>query len=353
MVSTAAPPERHAWRRDEECVQLGLIVTPTLAIDAVGQLTEELSDVLRRRYPTVCWEVTAVRDSLTPAPVQLTELVDAARERLLAEDWELAVCVTDLPVRLERRPLVTHTSKTHGIALVSLPALGPLKVRQRLLEAIVGAVDVLVGDAPGVQRRLKELATEVDTGSGVAYLARVISGNLRLLLGMIRANRPWRLVVRLSRALLGALAAAVYTLVTSDVWRIATSLDAWRLAGLALAVIAAAACTLITAHGLWERTRDPRVREQVTLFNLTTLVTVVFGIVTLYAVVFLAGLAGALLLIDRDLLASAIQRPVGLWDYVRLAWLSSSLATVGGALGASLETDTAVREAAYGYRAGK
>jgi hypothetical protein len=38
------------------------------------------------------------------------------------------------------------------------------------------------------------------------------------------------------------------------------------------------------------------------------------------------------------------------WDYVRLAWLLSTLGTIGGALGATLETDEAVREAAYAHR---
>jgi hypothetical protein len=37
-------------------------------------------------------------------------------------------------------------------------------------------------------------------------------------------------------------------------------------------------------------------------------------------------------------------------QYIELIWLVASLAMVGGALGAGLEADSTVREAAYSYR---
>ena len=87
------------------------------------------------------------------------------------------------------------------------------------------------------------------------------------------------------------------------------------------------------------------------LFNLVTAVTVAFGIVSLYVAVFVVALGAAALLIDPTLFKETILRPVGVSDYLRLAWLASLLATVGGALGGVVESDAAVREAAYAYRA--
>jgi hypothetical protein len=198
-----------------------------------------------------------------------------------------------------------------------------LRRRRRLYDVAADAVGTLVGDPErdraarsagaglGVRRRLTELAGDVGDDGGAAYVARVIGGNLRLLVGMVGANHPWRLVGRLWRAMLAAVAAVAFGLIQVEVWRIAATLGPLRLAIAGLASIAAASVTLIAGHGLWERAPAPRVREQVTLFNLATTATV---------------------------------------DYVRLAWLASTLGTIGGALGATLETDEAVREAAYAHR---
>jgi hypothetical protein len=88
----------------------------------------------------------------------------------------------------------------------------------------------------------------------------------------------------------------------------------------------------------------------VLLFNAATAGTVFLGVLSLYLGVVIVSLAGAGLLITPGNFGDAIGSHAGLTDYLKLAWLVSSLATVGGALGAGLESDVAIREAAYAYR---
>jgi hypothetical protein len=59
--------------------------------------------------------------------------------------------------------------------------------------------------------------------------------------------------------------------------------------------------------------------------------------------------AAAALLIDPSVLGSTLGRPVGPSDYLTRAWIISSMATVGGAIGSGLEDEETVRAAAYGY----
>ena len=83
------------------------------------------------------------------------------------------------------------------------------------------------------------------------------------------------------------------------------------------------------------------------LFNVTTALTVTIGIASLYAALFVLVLANAVLVITVPVLADALGRDASARDYVTLAWFAASFATVAGALGTVLESDTAVREAAY------
>ena len=102
--------------------------------------------------------------------------------------------------------------------------------------------------------------------------------------------------------------------------------------------------------GLWERSPHPAAREQVILFNIVTAATVGIGVVVLYLELFIIMLASALLLVPEDLLSIQLRYPAGAVDQIRLAWLATSIATLGGALGAALESHETVREAAYTYQ---
>lgn len=340
-------------------VVVGLVAAPGPAAELAIRLAPELGAELTAQHPEVRWDVRAVEDGLVQPPADDDEIVAATRTRLLAEDWDLAVALTDVPLEVSRRPVVGSASPVHGVALISLPALGAVGRHRRALQTAVGLIRNLLGTAGGevdaddreaLGHRLRQLATDEDGADGVRFTARVLTGNLRLLVGMVRANRPWRLAIRLSRALTAAVAAGVFALITSDVWRLADSFGWVRLTVVALGSVVAVVATLIVGAELWERPRGRRVRKQVVLFNVATSATVVLGVLSLYAVLFLLALAGGLLLVVEPLFSDGLGHAAHLSDYLELAWLTCSLATVGGALGAGLESDDSVREAAYTHR---
>jgi hypothetical protein len=342
-------------------VAIGLVSAPGTATQIASALADDLQSELSVLLSTVQWRVSTVMDALVHPPADDADLVAAARDRLLTEDWDLVVCLTDLPLKAQRRPVVAHASPLHGVAVVCLPALGPIGLRRRTRDTVVALVRALLGDTEeqaarspvaGLGRRARELGrSQQPEGDGsVMFTARVLSGNLRLLIGMIRANQPWRLAVGVSRALTAALAAGVFALVTSDIWRLSDALGWIRLLAIAVGSVTAITVALIAGAGLWEHASHPASRKQVALFNLATTATVVLGVLSLYAALLLLALLTSPVLVPSRLLEAAIGHAVRVGDYMKLAWLTSSLATVGGALGAGLESDEAVRAAAYTYR---
>ena len=368
MEAASKPAAASADRQRAEQqpnIALGMIVAPGLARDVTAKIASELAHDLEALDLGVEWRTELTVDRLVAPPAPTTEIIDAARRKLLDANWDLGVVVTDLPLRVGRRPVARQVSPTHGIAVVSLPALGALHLAPRLRRTLLELVGELVGDGGGqwsgdgalarLRRRwgcglLQELATDTSDRPGALrflFVPEVLASHFRLLLGMVRANRPWRLAARLYRALLAAVVAGAYGLVTSDIWRISATAGSTRLALASIASISFTSGAVIVAHGLWERAADRHLRDQVILFNVATAATILIGIATLYAALFLMILAAAELLLSTQALGSGLGHAVGTGDYAALAWFTASLATVGGALGAGLESDEAVREAAY------
>jgi hypothetical protein len=175
-------------------------------------------------------------------------------------------------------------------------------------------------------------------------------GHLRLWSGMVLANRPWKMLPAFKGAIAAAFATGAYVLAISSMWLLADAVGLWRLLALMIVAIVAMVAWIIVAHHLWERPEDPHQRSWAPLYNGVSVLTVGSAVLLAYSILFALIFVAAWVFVPGDYFQSTLKHPAGLGEYLTLAWLGTSLATVAGALGASLEDEERVRAASYGYR---
>ena len=314
------------------------------------------------------WRAEVCETEPADVSAQPSELTETVRRRLLGCGWQMGIGLTELPLRVGRRPVATTASATHGVGLVSIPALGAVRVDERLHDAAVDLVRGLLGEGVGdgpdearderLRMRSAELATGVPSAAGkrhgsLRFTQLAVSNNLRLLGGMIRANRPARVMGRLSRSATAALGTGAYALSSSSIWSLAHASTWPRLVAVGVLSLLMILASLVVAHGLWERATDESARERVVLFNVVTITTLTISIATLYIALFLALALAAAIVIPPDAFREQVSASPTVGEYARLAWFAASIATVGGALGSLVESDRAVRDAAYRSRGGR
>jgi hypothetical protein len=284
------------------------------------------------------WDLEVLSEPFTLAcedtETALSRLNDHAQEH----QWDLVVGLTELPLRDgDGRYLLIETDPEQRTAVLSLPALGGVRMHRRsklaLRELISGMADA-----------------DSDTDRRVPLSRR--GGRWRLLLGMVLANRPWLLVPGLKSALVAALTTGAIATINSTVWLLAGSLSRWRLAVAMVVSIALVVGWLVIDGELWDRPDDdsPEARERSRLYNTSTLLTLATGTIICYIALYVLNLAWALFVLDPGLMGNYLKQSVGYGDLLVLAWFVASAATVGGALGSGLESDEAIRAAAYSKR---
>jgi hypothetical protein len=360
MATNEATSEQ---RRPE--VVVGLVATPPdYPAQVVARLTAELAERLAEHVDAdVRWTVRAGWGDVAPRRHGGVDalLDDLARRRADAR-WDVAICLTDLPLHADQVPLVAQASPRRGVAMVSLPALGLSQLRavrtavpDLVHRVLTGLSDERVrptGGAPaelaGRVAAIHRVVGEAEAGE-LRYVASRLTGRIRLVAGMVRANRPGRALLGLSKLLVGAFGTAAFALTTNTIWQMGDALGGLRLTLIMLIGLAALVAWLIIAHDLWERPDRETPTELARMFNLGTVLTLTLATAVSYVVLFIGTLLAAALLIDTSVLQQTLQRPVGFTDYLILAWIISSLATVGGAIGSGLEDEDTVRAAAYGY----
>jgi hypothetical protein len=357
----------YATATEARTVVLGLVADPGLPRQLAQRLAAELPDTLAERVGGgVRWEVRVSHDALTLDAEQGVSLRTVARERMPSQGWDLMVWLTDLPRRNGTRPIVADLNIACGAALTSLPAIGWVRRQAHVRATLIHVVGFLAQETLGlpttsrrhyrIHSRPTEWVSPVrqipsDRDDVDVHLA--LSGNrghARLLFGMVRDNEPWRLVPSLSKALAAASATAAFGVFFPSIWDMANALSPARLLLINFFAVVAMVIWLLIHNGLWESKARRADRKEAILYNASTVLSLFIGVACMYLLLASMTFLAALAVIANDYMSVQIGHPVGVLDYAALAWLASSMGTVAGALGSSLETEQAVRRATYSKR---
>jgi hypothetical protein len=316
-------------------LHLGLVADPA----APTQMAHRIKDLdTAKGEHHDDWDIEVVSEPFTTG----SEDVDSALSRLGDQadehEWDLVVGLTELPLRDDDgRYLLIEVDSQQRTAVLSLPALGGLRMHARTRRAVHRLVAGMADPTAGDEHRVP--------------LPR-LGGRWRLLAGMVLANRPWLLVPGLKSGLVAALATGAIATINSTVWLLAGSLSSWRLVVATIASVALVVAWLVIDGELWDHADDDstEARERSRLYNISTLVTLTAGVLICYLALYVVNLVWALFVLDPSVMGGYLQTSLGYGDLFVLAWFVASAATVGGGLGSGLESDEAIRAAAYSKR---
>ncbi len=219
---------------------IGLLADPglptMLAEDLARRLPEKLAD---QPEPGTRYRFVVVTESLRRrGDARGQRVIDLAAERAAQEGWDFALALTDLPVQKDNQPVVTELSQTQTAAVLVVTAMNPLRPAEETREIAAGIILEWVareradGDTSPLRRledrspSLRQMEPEDDD---VDLRVTRSAGPLWTLAGMVRVNRPWRLVLGLRGALAASVATAAFGLVSSPVWQVSGAISTVRL----------------------------------------------------------------------------------------------------------------------------
>jgi len=316
-------------------IQVGLMADPA----APTEIAQQLSDLgPPGGGDREAWDIEIVSEPFSMDCEDVDTALARLRDHARQHEWDVVIGLTELPFRDEDegRYLLAETDPERRAAMLSLPALGGIGMQPRARHAVRALVSGMAATA-----------RDADSEPLPRFTSR-----WRLLVGMVLANRPWLLVPGLKSALVAALTTGAVATINSTVWLLAGSLSSWRLIVATIASIALIVAWLIIDGGLWDRPDDNSAdaKERSRLYNTSTLVTLTIGVILCYLALYVVNLAWALFVLDPAVMGGYLNKPLGYGDLFTLTWFVASAATVGGALGSGLESEEAIRAAAYSKR---
>lgn len=371
-----------------ESKTLGLITAPGLAKRMVKDLKEELPELLKYYVKDDYeWEVIPFEDTLTGGTNDSREILKRARSTKEDKNWDYSIALTDLPLFSGKTTVIAEVLNDDNIGIISLPGLGMTPLYKRIREGILQLMNEMYHGSSSSDRRdaesriqskdegqydevrgqrsdrlmgkrffesifpLKRETTQEDESINVRFIAGSRTrGTIRLVSGMVNANRPWEMFPAFIKVLVIAFTTGSYALVFPTLWTLSSYYTNFRLILLMVIAILALVGWIIIAHNLWEGKKDEKASFTRRIYNATTFFSLLFAVVMYYLLLFILFSLTTFLFIPGAQLESQLQTDTGPAKYFYIAWTATSIATIIGALGSVFENESVVLDSMYGYR---
>src|SRR5699024_11815505 len=116
----------------------GIISAPDHATKLTENTLQELEKLLREKIdPDIYWHIVQVIDPSTGAAEAAQEILYSAASIKYKNEWDYAICLTDVPIVFERDVVVADLSFRYDVAQISVPTFGFLAIKKRVKKTII------------------------------------------------------------------------------------------------------------------------------------------------------------------------------------------------------------------------
>lgn len=370
-------------KAETEPLKVGFIATDGFSSALLGPALSEVESALRSSFPEFAWVCELNQMEVHgQEPLKTLPLFDEAYLVMLENGWDFCFLVTEKRLAPNESPSGwMKVSLSHSAAVLSLYRLRAsagevtrvvpvflnlfMEAFGRLNGAKKSGEEAFTGREPrrysprekeDMARRFRELARVVPRGrlGGASRFFYYLWVAVRHPLWLTRAtlsHRPWTVVYRSTRLLFAALATAVISLATVEFWNLGMEQSVWRTSLLGMGLVLLATLFVVWKHHLLAHGGKWEMKEQVVIFKLSTVLTILISFASLFLVLFLASLSLTIAVFPRTLVGKWLGlsgEEIGIGVYIKVALTGSCLALAVGALGAGLEESQDFRYLIYG-----
>ena len=121
-------------------IRVGLVADPA----APTEIAQGMTDLQPSDGSDDDWDITVVSEPFTTGSEDVETAVDRLQDHARQRDWDVVVGLTELPLHDEEgRHLLVETDPARRTSVLSLPALGGLRMHSRARRAVRSLVDAM------------------------------------------------------------------------------------------------------------------------------------------------------------------------------------------------------------------